>query len=205
MDAFFEELPLLKPLSPEERKTVAANCSVREVAEGTILAMQGATSIDEIYLIKAGMLQVYFDQKGEQLLSGYLKSGEVFGGISLLMNSGVAVRTVRAETDAMLYVLPKEIFLELCRQHPHFKEHFVNLFTKRMLDETYASVVKKNQAYLFISGIAPFSFLPHDELQNVANALSLIHYPSNKTLSHQARTEIEYLYVAISMAAYRCC
>ncbi|RMF61446.1 MAG: cyclic nucleotide-binding/CBS domain-containing protein [Calditrichaeota bacterium] len=61
----------------------------------------------------------------------------------MLINNGVAVRTVRVHEDAVLYLLPKQHFLELCQKYPEFADYFTSTFGKRMMDRSYAAIVAK--------------------------------------------------------------
>ncbi len=43
-----------------------------------------------------------------------LGEGDMYGGISMLVNDGIAIRTLRVSEDSYFYILPKEMFLEAC-------------------------------------------------------------------------------------------
>ncbi|MEJ2158136.1 MAG: DUF294 nucleotidyltransferase-like domain-containing protein, partial [Desulfobacteraceae bacterium] len=77
-------------------------------------------------------------------LFGMLKRGDTFGGISMLVNNGTAVRTARLAKNTHFYILPRKAFLSLCDAFPAFSDHFTNTFGRRMLDRSYASIIRKD-------------------------------------------------------------
>jgi CBS domain-containing protein len=64
------------------------------------VAEQAKTEIGQIFYIRKGAIELYYEQNGEKTLGARLVAGETFGGISILMNAGVAVRTAKVEDDA---------------------------------------------------------------------------------------------------------
>jgi len=174
---------------------VAGQVTRETIDTGTLLAQQNKSGVDGVYLIESGLIELYYEQEGGKTLSGYLKPGELFGGISILMNAGIALRTVRVEKNAVCVRIPKPEFLNLCAEHASFNEFFVETFSKRMLDESYAAIVSASQAFLFLSGVVPFSFLPEEEIERIASDLAIVHYPKHTLLAVQGQTRIEYLYI----------
>ncbi|CAB5157103.1 hypothetical protein D3OALGA1CA_4803 [Olavius algarvensis associated proteobacterium Delta 3] len=182
-------------LPKEEIQRLAGHVSRKRIEAGTLLAHQNKSGVDGVYLIESGLIELYYEQNGGKILSGYLKPGELFGGISILMNGGIALRTVRVEKTAACMRIPKSEFLNLCTRFHTFNEYFVDTFSKRMLDESYAAIVSASQAFLFLSGVVPFSFLPEEELERVAAELAIVHYPKDTLMAVQGQTRIEYLYI----------
>jgi len=182
-------------LPHKEIKRLAGQVTRETIDTGTLLAQQNKSGVDRVYLIESGLIELYYEQGGGKTLSGYLKPGELFGGISILMNAGIALRTVRVEKTAVCIRIPKPEFLSLCAQFHSFNEFFVETFSKRMLDESYAAIVSASQAFLFLSGVVPFSFLPEEEIERIASDLAIVHYPKNTLLAVQGQTRIDYLYI----------
>ena len=152
------------------------------VPAGYILSVQGRSQLDCIYLVKNGAMELYFSTNGKEEHTGVLDPGDVFGGISILMNAGISIRSVRVVADVKLYILPRSEFLDICTRFPAFYESFATKFRSRMNDETYASIVSAGQALHFISRLVPFSFLPAKELDKIAAATSVINYPAGTKL-----------------------
>jgi len=190
-------------LSEGERKRLADAITEAAFDAGTDLSVQNKTRIDHVYIVKTGALEIYYDQDGEKFLSGLLKKDDIFGGISILMNQGISFRSVTVKQDAQVYRIPKREFLELCAEHKSFYRHFVDTFTRRMRDESYAAVVSASQAFLFLSGVVPFSFLPEEELEKIAAQLSMVRHPKGTVLFVQGRGKMDRLYIIQKGAAER--
>ena len=110
---------------------------------------QDKTSLDKVYVIESGSLELYFDEDGKKLMSGTLGTGDVFGGIAILMNSGKSARTVMVQEDVTLYVISKENFIDICTRRQSFYTFFVETFHGRMLDKSYASIFQTSQVSNF--------------------------------------------------------
>ena len=85
------------------------------------------------------------------LFAGCLKPGEIFGGITILMNAGISVRTAKIADKATLYTLPQNVFLEVCARNNFLYEHFAVKYRERMSDETYSSVAVAGQVQHLLS------------------------------------------------------
>jgi CBS domain-containing protein len=190
-------------LRGSERDGLISKITEAAFPAGTQLSVQNKTRIDFVDIIKAGILEIHHEKEGQRFLSGLLKPGDLFGGISILMNQGLSLRTVTVQKDTAVYRIPKRDFLDLCSGHKNFHRHFVDMFTRRMRDESYAAIVSSSKAFLFLSGIVPFSFLPEEELEKVAAALSVVRHPKGKILFVQGRGRLDHLYLVQQGAAER--
>ena len=70
-----------------------------------------------------------------------LGEGDMYGGISLLLNKGIPIRTLKTTEDSQFYMLAGEDFLAICKQHESFSDYFTDTFGKRMLDRSYAEII----------------------------------------------------------------
>ncbi len=205
-DQVFTVLANQAPFSilPEaELKQLCEKVSAETYSSGHRLSLQGRTKLDHIYLIKGGLLELFYESNGEKELCGTLGPGEIFGGISILMNAGISVRSVKIVEDATLYLLPKKLFLDICTLHADFYEYFAEKFRNRMMNKSYASVVAAGQALHFLHALAPFSFLPEAVVEKMAAAVSIINYPKDTVLFLQGQSKIDYLYIIQKGAAER--
>ena len=134
-------------------------------------------------------------KRNQKSLRGTLTSGDVFGGIAILMNGGKSARTVMVKEDATLIVMPKEIFIDICARHRSFYSFFVETFQGRMLDKSYAAIFQTSQITHFLSGVVPFSLLSEDVLKEISKDFSVVHYSSGTRLFRQGKSKVEYLYV----------
>jgi CBS domain-containing protein len=205
-DEIFKYLANLPPFAklPEEDLTMAAEqASVKTFPKKTILSVQGRTTLKHVYILKEGSLELFYETENEKTLSGFLKPGEIFGGIYILMNAGLSVRTVQTVDDATLYTLPQDVFLDLCKRYDFFYDFFAEKFRDRMSNEAYASVATSGQIQHFLSRLVPFSFLPEEEIDGIAAAISVIYQPEGTELFRQGRGKVDHLYIISKGAAER--
>ena len=205
-DEIFKYLANLPPFAklPEEDLAMAAEqASVKTFPKKTILSVQGRTTLKHVYILKEGSLELFYETENEKTLSGFLKPGEIFGGIYILMNAGLSVRTVQTVNDATLYTLPQDVFLDLCKRYDFFYDFFAEKFRDRMSNEAYASVATSGQIQHFLSRLVPFSFLPEEEIDGIAAAISVIYQPEGTELFRQGRGKVDHLYIISKGAAER--
>lgn len=181
----------------------AAQLALMTFPGGTVLAEQGRTTMDQIYIVSDGRLDLFFESRGERTLRSSLGTGDIFGGISILMNAGLAIRSLTVEADAALYVLPKPVFLDLCRRFSHFRSHFVSAFNRRMQDESYGAAIAASQVVYFLAKILPFSFLEEEEVQAVAPSVTAVYYPNDTVVFVQGESRVDGLYIVQKGAAER--
>jgi len=200
---FLSGFPLFSKLSKKEVAFVAGEIEVKKYPKNTVLAVQGRTKLDCVYIIKAGTMELFYETDGQRTIKGIIEPGETFGGVSILMNAGISVRTVQVVADATLYVLPQKAFLEVCTRNKNFYEHFAGRFRRQMSNDSYASIVAAGQALHFISDLVPISFLPEEEISRIAESISIINYPEDTVLFIQGQSKLEYLYIIKKGAAER--
>ena len=200
---FLSSLPLYSKLPKKEVSFIAAEIERKKYPKSTILAVQGRTKLDCVYIIKAGSMELFYETDGQKNIKGNLEIGETFGGVSILMNAGISVRTLQVVADATLYVLPQKVFLEVCTRNKNFYEHFAGRFRAQMSNEAYASIVAAGQVLHFLSGLVPFTFLPEEEISRIAESISIINYPKDTMLFIQGQSKLEYLYIVKKGAAER--
>ena len=182
-------------LLPEEAIEELAECTTEIRAKrGRLVAEQAKTEIGKIFYIREGTIELYYEQGEEKILGARLVAGETFGGISILMNAGVSVRTAKVEDDARLFAIPSECFLAICDKHAEFRDYFSEDFEKRKRNESYASILVTEQARDFLANVVPFSFLSDTDLDKLVGKLSLIHHNAGTILFVQQQSRIDYLY-----------
>jgi len=169
----------------------------------TILSIQNKSEIEHVLVIQRGSLELYYEKGGQKLLSSFLKKGQSCGGIGLLMNDGISVRTVMAAGNVTLFLIPREQFLKLCRHYPEFSDYFVRIYRKLTDDQAYAAIVSSGQARRFLTGVIPFTFLPERELERIASKLSIVRYPRKTVIFTQNHSKVEYLHILQKGSAYR--
>jgi CBS domain-containing protein len=200
---YLAKMPHFAMLPEQELDRLAGSAQTQNLSKGTRLAVKGQTNITHIYIIKRGQFSLYDEVQGRSQLGGYIKVGEVFGGITLLMNGGISLRTVQVDEDTHAYMIPKADFLDLCTRYKDFYAYFVENFSKHIIDPALDTIIASSQAKIFLAGVAPFSFLPEEVIDQSAEKLSLISYPQGTVLFVQSRTRVGHLYILQQGAAER--
>ena len=201
--AFLADLPPFSKLPEKELSQVAGKISMKTYPQKTVLSVQGRTTLECVYIIQKGSLELFYETDAGKTLSGFLQPGETFGGICILMNAGLSVRTVQTVDDATLFTLPQNVFLDLCTRYDFFYVHFAEKFRDRMSNEAYASIATSGQVQHLLSRLVPFSFLPEEEVDRIAASISIIYHPENTVLFHQGQHKIEHLYIISKGATER--
>jgi CBS domain-containing protein len=192
---YLSRMPHFSFLPEAEIAQMASKAIHKGYPEGTVLAVQGKSKIDHIYVVTEGSLSLYLETDGEKKLTGFIKAGEVFGGITILLNAGVSLRTVIIDQASSGYLIPQDIFLNLCARFSTFYEYFLENFSKNIFDERLASIIEIGQTKHFLSGVIPFSFLPEEQIDQIVGELKLVKYPENTILFAQGANRVGYLYI----------
>lgn len=204
-DAFeyLRKLPHFALLPEDEIVKIAEAAQVRIFAEGTVLAEQGRSRVNEILVVTKGQLSLYDERRGKDFLSGHIKFREVFGGITILMNGGISLRTVHVDRETHAYAIGDELFLDVCRRSKRFYEYFLENFSQNIFDDSLDALIETGQARRFLDHVDPFSFLPEEELDIIAPNLSMVHYPKGTVLFMQGRSRVGYFYIIQKGSAER--
>ncbi|MDX9786449.1 MAG: DUF294 nucleotidyltransferase-like domain-containing protein [Desulfobacterales bacterium] len=193
--AFLSGLPAFSSLPETELIRLCQHLAVEAHSKGTLLSVQGRTRLKKVIIIKDGVLEAFFDRDGQKTVREMLPKGSVLGGISILMNDGIGLRSVMVKEDAVLYVMSKTVFKDLCDRFDPFRAHFAEAFHRRMLDKSYAAMVQAARAFNFLSGVPPFSLLPEAELLNISYGIPRVSYSRDTPLFYQGETKVENLYI----------
>jgi len=200
---YIARMPHFSFLPKNELDHIAESVKVVKHPAGTLFAEQGKSAIDSIYILYEGSLLLFDEKDADRSISGYIKPGEVFGGISILLNGGISLRSVKVDSDCAGYTIRKDIFLDLCARYSDFFEYFLENFSKNIFDPSLSSLIETGQVRHFLSNIEPFSFLPQEELDQIAAALTVVQYPKGTVLFVQGATRIGYLYILQKGSAER--
>lgn len=146
---YFLFLSNIEPFSflPEkEIKHIADLIQVELYNEKKVLFRQGMSRLENIYILKEGTAERFYEDIEKKIVTDALHKGEVFGGISILLNESVAIRSLEIQDNTSFYTFPKNVFISLCDEYEDFKYHFTNTFGKRMLDKTYSNLMAKKRS-----------------------------------------------------------
>ncbi|TAF78953.1 MAG: signal transduction protein, partial [Sphingobacteriales bacterium] len=118
-----------------------------------VLYRQGESKMRGIDIIIKGSYETFFyDGQGNKRSIEIYKSGDCYGGISVLLNRKKSLKTVIVNSQTQTYFLHRKYFKQLCQSHESFFQYFTAEFGKRMLDEEFAHFFKKpedfNESYI---------------------------------------------------------
>jgi CBS domain-containing protein len=160
-------LSAIPPFSflPEEKLLDIYQHFTEEVSEkGELKFVQRESRVNHLYVVSRGMAELYFEQEQGITLRGLLSEGDCFGGISMLVNDSLAVRSLKTVEQTTFYKLPRETFFTLCEDFDHFKEFFTNTFGKKMLDRSYADMIARQ-----VSGSERAMPFFHQDIHSIFN------------------------------------
>lgn len=200
---FLQSMPHFSFLTKDEMDFVVSKAVIVHLASGHPVSTQGETRIENVLVIMKGQLSLYHDDQGQQELTGYIKKGEVFGGISVMLNAGLSLRTTKADADVDAISIPDTVIMEVCTKNKAFYDYFLANFSHNIFDKSLDAIARAGQARLFLSSIDPFTFLPEEEIERAAQSLSRVSYPQGTVLFVQGKTRVGYLYILQTGAAER--
>jgi CRP-like cAMP-binding protein len=107
---------LFAGLTDQELEAVSAICTERKLRRGEVLAEQGAPG-DEFYVVTDGFLEISVSggEASSQVLVN-LGKGQIIGEMALI-DQGPRSATVRAVSDAVVQVIRREDFEQLCNKN----------------------------------------------------------------------------------------
>jgi len=130
MVRIFEKVPVLSPLSSEERTQLAHQVKIEPFGEGEIIVRQMDAG-DSLYIITQGMCEVLLEDPAHPLKQvAVLKKGDFFGEMSLLTGEP-RTATVRAIEDTEVIVIQKDIFSEILTANSGISEYLGQVLAER--------------------------------------------------------------------------
>jgi small-conductance mechanosensitive channel/CRP-like cAMP-binding protein len=125
-----DQLDLFSPLSEEEKSQLAQGAQERRYAPGETIVRQGDRS-SSMFLVQAGQLTVSIQgARGETRRLAMLQPGEAFGEIGLLTGEP-RTATVRAQTEAVLIEITKDVLGPILESNPSLVEAFSEVMRER--------------------------------------------------------------------------
>ena len=130
-------------LPEKAKKDLLSRFSSETIKKDTVLLVQEISPVEKFLVLSRGSAQYYFEQNNEKTLQGRLNEGDNFGGISILLNDAVAIRTLKVLEDSVFLSLDSDIFLKTCAELEEFKAFFTDVFGKLMLNKPYAGIIAR--------------------------------------------------------------
>jgi CBS domain-containing protein len=200
---FLSTMPHFSFLTKDELDRVVSKAALVHFPKDHPVSVQGKTQVENVLVIMKGQLSLYQEDKGQPKLAGYIKKGEVFGGITVMLNAGISLRTTKADTDVEAISIPDTVIMDVCTKNKAFYEYFLTHFSQNIFDTSLDAIAQAGQNRLFLSGVDPFTFLPEEEIERAAESLSYVSFPKGTVLFVQGKTRVGYLYILQKGAAER--
>ena len=127
--AALNSVDLFRPLTPEERASVADHLVYAPFVAGDVMTRQGATA-HWLYLIVAGEADVWIDTPDGRKAIATIGAGSVFGEMGMLTGEPRRA-TVGARTDVTCYRLDKSGFEQIIRARPDVADAISHVLVTR--------------------------------------------------------------------------
>ncbi|AAC07845.1 CBS domain-containing protein [Aquifex aeolicus] len=124
-------------LPPSSLENLSKVIKVKYYPKGSEIFKKDEKPLEYLYVIRKGNVSLRSD--GVEI--DFLSEGDSFGFISLITDSPPSSTAV-AETDVILYLIPKEVFKQLMEKYPEFRNYFTTSLAKRIAHT--AERVKEN-------------------------------------------------------------
>jgi CBS domain-containing protein len=125
------------------KETFLGRLEPRQIKKDIVLLAQETSLVEKFLVLSKGAAQYYFEQNNEKILRGSLSEGCDFGGISILLNDAVAIRTLEVVEDSLFLELDIDVFLKTCAEVEPFKAYFTNTFGRLMLNKSFAGIIAR--------------------------------------------------------------
>ncbi|MBU8911700.1 MAG: CBS domain-containing protein [Desulfobacterales bacterium] len=130
-------------LSKQDQEKLTNAFSYEKVQKGTVLLEQEITRVENLYILSKGHAQYYYELNNTKILSGEVKIGDNFGGISILLNDAVSIRSLKILEDSVFITLKADFFLSVCKENSKFQDYFTNEFGKCMLNKSFSGIISR--------------------------------------------------------------
>jgi len=140
-------LATVKPfdsLPREALEKLALNLSRINYPTDKVLFVQNRTKLNQVYIVAEGKLEKYLQEQDRKELIQVLEPGSTYGGLSILFNKGLSIRTVLTLEKTALYSLPRIHFLDLCARYPEFIQYFTEQLSFQMMQNPYMDFMARS-------------------------------------------------------------
>lgn len=116
--------------------------------QDTVIYKQESTKLKGVDIIAKGHYESFFyDSTHNKRLLEVHEPGFCFGGVSVLLNRRLSLRTVMAMKGTVVYFLHRRNFRALCKSYETFFQYFASEFGKRMQNEEFVHFFKRPAAF----------------------------------------------------------
>lgn len=126
-----KKVPLFSTLTEKELGMVYASGYTKIIKKERFIVKHGEKG-DAMYLIFSGSVRLtLFNADGRTIVLSVLNAGDFFGELSLLDDKARSC-TVIAATECELFILTRDLFYKLIREHPEMTFKILTALTKRL-------------------------------------------------------------------------
>jgi CBS domain-containing protein len=138
----FNQLPL------EVLQGIAEQLQEVSYKKDTVIYQQESTKLKGVDIIVKGEYESFFyDSIQNKRLVEYHTAGFCYGGVSILLNRRLSMRTVIAKKGTLVYFLHRKDFRALCKAYEAFFLYFTAEFGKRMQNEEFVHFFKRPASF----------------------------------------------------------
>ncbi len=135
--------PPFSLLSDIQDKDLSSYFTYENYPSNGVIMVQEITRVAKLYVLSKGAAWFYFEQDGKKSLSGQMAPGDTFGGLSILFNSGMAIRSLVTEEESVFLTVDATAFLALCNENSNFLKYFSDAFGLLMRDRAFADIIAR--------------------------------------------------------------
>ena len=125
LKAFLRESHGGEVLTEPELTFFASSLTLEYHPKDKELFVEGQSQLENIYVFLEGEAEMTWENDvlpAPEKQS--LGKGDIFGAVSVLLDQGLARRSLKTLSDCFLYALPKASFLELCQKNSSYRQCF---------------------------------------------------------------------------------
>lgn len=146
--AFLKSITPFNLLPDDVLVEVASQLLEVKYQKDTIIYQQEVTKLKGVDIIVEGHYESFFyDSTHNKRLLERHEPGFCFGGVSILLNRRLSLRTVMAAKGTLVYFLHRKHFRALCKVSEPFFQYFSTEFGKRMQNEEFVHFFKRPASF----------------------------------------------------------
>ncbi|WP_341279442.1 Crp/Fnr family transcriptional regulator [Paenibacillus sp. FSL H8-0537] len=128
---FLRNFPFFEHLNDLELAAIAPLFVTKTFAKGTQLFWEQDEG-DELYMIKAGAVQIYRHEEDREVILAIFHEGDYFGEMALIDSTKLRSASAKVLEKSKLYVLKREQFFALLKENPGIAIHILGITLERL-------------------------------------------------------------------------
>ncbi len=142
---FLEQTEPFKFLSKTDLELLKTQLEEVTYAPGEQVYYRGQSPLDHIAIVQTGRIEKYLlNQEGQQEFQEHFTPGDTMGEVTALMKQSFSLSDAVALEETTVLQFPVKLFFELCTRNADFDDFFTSRFGRRVLNEKYASYIRRN-------------------------------------------------------------